>query len=111
MVELTKAQKRKLRELDAKAHEAELGRALRALFSTFQRWDRGELDSFDMSDAVHRFHDGTAREIWKRHDGYFPDLSVARAIAEGLIDRAAVPPDLLALLAPDIARYEARDTT
>lgn len=55
--------KRDLRSLVRLAHEAELRKALEDLHADFERWKSGEIDSFDMADLVHKFHDGPNREL------------------------------------------------
>ena len=45
--------KRLLREFATRAHEEESRRALIPLANAFERWSRGEADSFELSDLVH----------------------------------------------------------
>jgi hypothetical protein len=99
MAEVSKRVKRLLREYAGRAHEAELREALVPLADAFNRWERGEIDSFDLKDLIHRFHQGPAREIWLRYDSGHLDAAVAYAIVAGSIDRATVPDELLKHLA------------
>jgi hypothetical protein len=32
----------------------------------FDRWERGELDAFELKDQIHTFHQGAARELYAR---------------------------------------------
>ena len=96
--DFTKAEKRKLRELAEKAYELELGEALRELRTTFAKWERGKIRAFDVSDAIHEFHNGIARELWKAYDHPLEAITVARAIREGILTEAEVPGELLAKL-------------
>lgn len=77
--------KRLLREYAAQVHEIELHQALVPLAEAFKRWERGELDSFDLSHLIHRFHQGAAREIYLRNDSRYPESAVAHAIARPAI--------------------------
>lgn len=59
--------KRLVREWARIAHDRDLRKALGELRSQFNRWDRGEIDAFELNDLVHRFHQDTSRQIWKRY--------------------------------------------
>jgi hypothetical protein len=83
--DLTAAQRKRVRELAAVAYDRELGRELALLEGEFARWRQGELDVFGLSDRIHRFHDGKARQLF---GVYGPDnaaLAVASAIRRGLL--------------------------
>ncbi|HSU12642.1 hypothetical protein [Longimicrobium sp.] len=106
MSDLPKSVKRSLRELAGKAHEAELRAELGKLAGEFDAWRRGEIDSFDLSQRIHEFHDGAAREIWKTYSYGHPTSSVAYAIHAGILSRDEVPPEVLAALKHAIGVYE-----
>jgi hypothetical protein len=61
----TKAQRREVRRLTGLAHERELSTAAGRLQSEFDRWRRGEIDVFILNECIHKFHDGTSRELYK----------------------------------------------
>ncbi len=90
--ELPKTIKKTMRSLAGLAHETELRRVLEELYGDFQRWKSGEIDSFDLSDRIHTFHDGPNREIFLRYTSRL-DLRflVQYALEEGLIQKTAVP--------------------
>ena len=108
----SKAIRRRLRELAGQAYARELGAELAKLEADFARWRSGEIDPFELSDRIHRFHDGKSREL---HAFYVPrgaEVSVARAVGERILDRAEVPPEILAALERQIeyfARMSAED--
>ena len=56
MQEVPKRIKRLVREWAAIAHDRDLRKALSELRAEFDRWERGEIDSFELNDLVHRFH-------------------------------------------------------
>ncbi len=93
--ELPKSIKKALRSLVGLAHESELGRALEELFGDFRRWKSGEIDSFELSDRIHAFHDGANREIYLRYTSRL-DLRflVQHALEEGLVEKVAVPKEV-----------------
>ncbi len=94
--EIPKPIKRALRTLSQVAHEAELRRALSQLSHYFDRWKTAEIDSFELSDRIHEFHNGANREIWLRYNSRV-DLRVlvSYAVKEGLIKGESIPDDVL----------------
>ena len=95
--DMTKSQRRRLRELATQAYERELAAELAGLEQTFARWRGGELTVFEVEAAVHRFHQGPARELFKRYD-MAPDWPVAAAIVHGILKEDEVPPEIRDLL-------------
>ena len=93
--ELPKAIKKTMRLLVGLAREVELGKALEDLFGEFQAWKSGTIDSFELSDRIHKFHDGPNREIYLRYTSRL-DLRflVHYALGEGLIKKSAVPKEI-----------------
>ncbi len=100
---LPKPVKKKLAELVCTAHETALRQELLKLRDDFARWDRGELDSFRLSERIHQYHDGPNREIYKRFtytsSRDLPMLA-ASAIRLELVDKQSVPADVLPYLEP-----------
>ena len=108
MEDTPKQIKRALRELAAAAHEEELRRALVPLRAKFDRWARGELSSGELTDNIHQFHQGLARELFARYNSGMLDAAVAYAIVSGFINRSDVPPAVLSHLARALAFYESQ---
>jgi len=106
MTDTPKRLKRLLREHAGEAHEEELRRALVPVAEAFKRWEHGGLDSGEMSDLIHRFHQGPARELFLRYNASNLVAPVAHAIAVGIVDRTAVPGELLEHLTGMIEFYE-----
>lgn len=107
MREYTKRIKRLIREYAVQAHEVELGQALGELEQQFAAWRNGHISPFELSDHIHAFHQGPARELWGRYNARIDDTLVAHAIVTGLLPRETIPAELLAALEPIIAFYEA----
>jgi hypothetical protein len=101
MPDAPKRLRRLVREYSSLAYEAELRLALQSLAEEFDRWRYGELSSFDLSDAIHKFHDGTARDLWKSYNVGQPEWALARAVHSEALDRSVIPPELL----DHLARY------
>ena len=104
--DIPKRVKRLLREYASAAHEEELRRALLPLAEAFKRWEHGGLGSGELSDLIHRFHQGPARELFLRYNASNLVAPVAYAIAVGIVDRTAVPGELLEHLTGMIEFYE-----
>lgn len=87
--------RRALRELADEAHERELTQAVSDLESKFQAWRKGDMSCFELNDLIHKFHDGTSRNIWKRYAYLKPGQSVPAAIGRGILKEDEIPPAIL----------------
>jgi hypothetical protein len=88
-----------IREFIPFCYEAELRKALTPLSEAFEQWKNGNLSSFDISEMIHEFHQGAAREIWKRYNNNpFVDISIAWAIVDGIVKSDQFPPELIETL-------------
>ena len=52
---------------------------------------REHIDSFELTDAIHEFHNGPARRLWKSYNDLTPDVSVALALRSGILNESEVP--------------------
>jgi hypothetical protein len=84
-----------LRELAAAAHEEELRRALLPVAAAFEEWRSGQLGSGELTERIHEFHQGPARELYKRYNSGPLEFAVAQAIVAVVFERAAVPAEVL----------------
>ena len=111
MADTPKTVKRLLREHAGEAHEEELRRALVPVGEAFKRWERGELGSGELSEMIHRFHQGPARELFARYNTPYLEMAVAYAITVGVLDRQTVPAALLDHLARALEFYGSQRTS
>ena len=111
MADTPKRLKRLLREYAAAAHEEELRRALLPISEAFGRWERRELGSGELTEIIHRFHQGPARDLWVRYNTPHLEMVVAFAITTGVLGRDTIPAELLAHLAGAMRFYEEQATT
>ena len=111
MTDTPKRIKRLLREHAEAAYEEELRRALAPIAEAFKRWEQGELASGDLSEIIHRFHQGQARKLFARYDTPYLEMAVAYAITVGVLDRRTIPAELLDHLARALAFYESGQAT
>jgi hypothetical protein len=111
MADTPKRIKRLLREHAASAHEEELRRALVPVAEAFKRWERRELGSGELSETIHSFHQGPARDLYVRYNTVHLEMAVAYAITTGVLDRETIPAELLDHLAGAIRFYEEQQAT
>lgn len=103
-----KTNKRKLRELAGVAYKRELGAALSKLEEEFARWRSGEIDPFELSDRIHRFHEGESRDLYAIYNRLPPSNSVARAVALQILQETELPSELLETLELPLRFYRER---
>ncbi len=106
LVEVPKHIKRQVREWAGIAHERDLRKALGELRAQFDLWERGEIDAFELNERVHRFHQDTSREIWKRYATTHLEPAVASAVAAGVLRKEELPSELLQHIDGLIEFYE-----
>ena len=90
----SRGRRRRLRELADLAYRRELDRELRAVHEAFESWRRGEISPWDLSELIHKFHDGPNRELFVYYTRGDREDKVARAIAIGLLSEAEMGHDL-----------------
>lgn len=94
MRDMTKPQKRHLKELADKAYEVELSNAIEVIHESIQKWKNKEISCWDADQEIHHYHDNVARDLYKtyvmQND---PRAAVARAIAKGILDLSEVKED------------------
>jgi len=83
--ELTKKQRKHIREMAGMAYEREMAVALDELLASFQKWKRGGMTPFELDEKIHHYHNGIARELYKQYAGGHPDLAVLIALKSGVV--------------------------
>ena len=104
----SKKQRRELRALQGLAWERELEEALRLLRSDFEAWAKGETSAFELSEHIHKFHNGRSRELFNMYAGSLDNWWVGHTVAKGVIDESELSDDLRDVLKDDIARCRER---
>ena len=90
-MEITKNQKRHLRDLAGLAYERDLSRCLYAVKNNFDKWENNEITVWDMNDKIHEFHNTIARDLYKSYvDIQDPLLAVAFGIRQGVLEISEV---------------------
>ena len=95
MPEISKKLKKMLRQHASRAWEAEMQAALQALEAKFSQWKKGTISSAELNDAIHEYHDGISRDIWRRFSTNKPRMPLAYAVASGLITEKSLPAEVL----------------
>jgi hypothetical protein len=94
-MDYSKNERRVLMKLVAEAHRRELTQALERLYGEFRQWECGEIDSFELDEKIHRYHQNDARMIWSRYNGGLPLLIVlAGSLQSGLVTLEELPAEL-----------------
>jgi hypothetical protein len=83
--ELTKKQRKHIRELASVSYERELAAALDKLLTAFQKWKQGGMGVFDLNEEIHQYHNGTARDLYKQYAMGDPDMAILLALAKGIL--------------------------
>ena len=107
--DLSKAQRRRLRELGAIVYERELSAELAKLEAEFRRWRVAEINAFELSDAVHRFHQGPSRALFSKHDQANAEFTVAHAIHCGVLSKEEAGADILEAVGRHLAFLQQHD--
>jgi hypothetical protein len=95
MADITKAQRRILREIAGEVYEAEARRLLEELDAKFHRWREGAVASSELIGEIHEFHQHGSRDLWSIYRVLRADSIVARGVALGLIPPERVPLEVL----------------
>ncbi|MGD9210331.1 MAG: hypothetical protein PVI90_06120 [Desulfobacteraceae bacterium] len=107
MLEMTKKQKRHLKELSSKCYEIEVSNALNDFGEDFKKWKNKEITVWELNDKIHEYHDGTARDLYKFYEFLKdPRIAVAQAISKGIIKIEDVQENCRSLLESLIEFYD-----
>jgi hypothetical protein len=106
MGDYSKRVKRLLREYAAEAYERELKRELIKLDTSFSEWRSGHISSGEMSYQIHQYEKGPSRELYKKYNHGEDAFNVAYAIVTGILEREAIPPDLISAIEKEINFYQ-----
>ena len=95
MHDFPKPIRRKIRELAGQAYAQDLAAELTILAEHFEAWKRGEIDSFEIGDLIHKFHQGAGRELFSRYNTRgIEHALVAHAVVRGLLERENIPDEV-----------------
>ena len=84
--DLTKADKKKVRQLAGIAWERELRDELRGIAAAINEMENGSLSTFDVNDRIHKFHNGASRDLYRQYSESLPWLGVCRAFIDRVLN-------------------------
>jgi ATP-dependent helicase/DNAse subunit B len=110
MTDMTKSQKRHLRQLAEKCHEIEMSNALEELNENFKKWKNSEITTWDLNEKIHQHHNGKSRDLYKIYEQFNePEIAVAQAVKRGILQIEEVQENCRPLLKGLIEFYESND--
>ena len=83
--------------------------ALGALATKFDEWKAGRMSSADLHAAIHDYHNGIGREIWKRFSTNNPKMPLAHAVAVGLVSKESLPAEVLEHIEPMVEFFQEQE--
>ena len=99
VTDLSKSQKKHLRQLAGQCYEKEMSLALETLYENFQKWKKSEITPWELNEKIHEHHDGTARDLWKIYEQMNdPSLAISVALSKGIIKIEEVQEDCRGLV-------------
>ena len=105
----TKKQRRELREIQGLTWERELEDALHELRSDFEAWaEKKEISAVELSDRIHKFHNGRSRELYKMYSGSLDSFWIGPVVARGVIDESELSEELRDIASDDIVQCRER---
>ncbi len=92
-------------------YDRELDRALHDLDRHFDAWRRGELHPVDLSEHIHRFHQGPARQLFSKYQvpSHLRAEMLAHAILDGLVDESELSDTVREAVRDELMRLRARN--
>jgi hypothetical protein len=91
----TKSEIKELRRFAGLAYERELAKALETLEKDFRQWKKSKITAFELSDLIHKFHNGIARDLRSFYTTGPAELNVKHAIVKGAILKNEISPGIL----------------
>ena len=86
----TKFERKELRRLSGIAYERELAGALASLDDHFSQWRKQKITALEMSEHIHKFHNGIARGLWSFYSCRNNAMIVAQAVLNGIVSKAEI---------------------
>jgi hypothetical protein len=105
-VQYSKAVYKKMKELSGKAYERELRGEMEKLAEQFQLWRDNQIDTWDLKEAVHKFHNGPARKLYGRYTDLSPEQVLPYALHKGLVAYEELPEEIIDEMRMKAGLYE-----
>ena len=108
-MDLSKKEKRELRELVGQCYEQHLEEHLEELYEDFQKWGGKHIGAVELTDRIHKFHDGAARELYKMYIMTPPEIAIIYAIRNKIITKDELETNIIKKLASHLELLEKHD--
>lgn len=99
---MAKSLRKIAKQLIGQAYRREQEKALDSLRREFDRWRSGEIDCWELTELIHRFHNGESRGLYKIYEMGDIKIALARAMGVGILAEDEVPADLREPMRPMI---------
>ena len=93
-LKFTKGERAALRRAIETAFERDLGNALIEVEAAISQWRAAKLSAFEVSEVLHHFHRGPARELFDKYRSVPEAPLVVGAIERGVLSLQELPPKL-----------------
>jgi len=99
--------KKQLQILAGLAYKRELEAELGKLYENFAEWKSGKIDPWELSEKIHKFHNGASRDLYNYYnDQRFPEDIVAFAIRSEVFTRDEIPAEVWPYVEPILNRFQ-----
>lgn len=105
MSDFSKSERKRLRALAGLVYETEARTVLSERHASFEKWHLRQIDSSELLQEIHEFHQHQSRELWALYQSMKEDQIVARGLAEGFIEEKQVESSLLSKLQAIVQVY------
>ncbi|MEJ2348580.1 MAG: hypothetical protein P8Y03_02210 [Anaerolineales bacterium] len=94
MQKLPKKIRRQITDLEGIAYERELENELHKLAAHFDAWKAKRIDPWELTELIHKFHNGPARELYKQYTDGYHEMNIAYAIKTGILKENEIPDEV-----------------
>jgi len=101
-----KSIRKKLRELKMEAHEREIKKHLIDLSKKFDKWKKDKMTSGELSVHIHEYDKGPSKWMMGFYNDIDYEVSIARAVAIGILAREEVPDEILEMIERQITYFK-----
>jgi hypothetical protein len=103
---MSKSIRKKIRELKMEAHEREIKKHLTELSKKFDDWKKDKMSSGELSVHIHEYDKGPSKWMIGFYNDIDYKVSIARAVAIGLLAREEVPDEILEMIERQITYFK-----
>ena len=97
--------KKEMNRLADIVFQRELDTELTKINADFKKWEKGTINSFQLNDLIHKYHEDVSQHLWKLYQQQ-PEFLVARALANNTIKNEETNPIILKALKDKMAFFK-----